>query len=207
MPGIKLRRNIVTFTGPPDSGKSNLVKWLLRQNQYRRHLVYDPLWGFNPEEVNVIRPPDKSTKYRRYEAGNPELNNAVDNLVLVEQEKRPHYFIVDEAGRLLPNRKDEGSAMGELNDFNAHYDISLWIVGQRMAQLNTDLKNKATHHFVMGYKGANDRDALRDLHADLPDALDKAKSVDPYAFAYTGPNNTLRVFRSVPEVGTKRMMD
>lgn len=201
---IKLKNNIVTFTGPPDSGKSNLVKYMLTLDQYQRHLVYDPLFGFDPEQHNVIRPPSTETKWRRYEAGNPELNEAVDKFVLgPPPDQRPHYFIVDEAGRLLPNQKPEGSAMGELNDFNAHYGISLWIIGQRMAQLNSDLKNKATHHFVMGYKGRNDRKALEDLHKDLPEALDEIKAQDPYGFAYTGPNNTLMTFKSVEEVGTK----
>lgn len=201
---IKLANNIVTFTGPPDSGKSNLVKWLLRQEPYRSHLVYDPLFGFNPEQVNVIRPPDQSTKYRRYEQGNPELNKAVDQFVLTKDDKpRPSFFVIDESGRLLPVGKPEGSAMGELNDFNAHYGIGVWVIGQRHAQINTDFENKATHHFVMGYKGKNDRQNLKDLHQDLPQALDSIKAQDPFGFAYTGPNNDLRTFRSVPEVGSK----
>lgn len=201
---ISLRDSIVTFTGPPDSGKSNLVKYLLRQEAYRRHLVYDPLFGYDPEALNVIRPPSRATKYRRYEHGNPELNNAIDEFVLVPEDKRPSYFVVDEAGRLLPNQKPEGEAMGELNDFNAHYGISLWVVGQRHAQINSDLSNKATHHFVCGYKGRNDRQALRDLHRDLPEALDRAKErYGQFAFAYTGPNNSLEVFRPVEKVGSK----
>lgn len=201
---IKLARNIVTFTGPPDSGKSNLVKAMLRMDPYQRHLVYDPLFGFDPETHNVIRPPNKRTHWRRYEHGNPQLNEAVDTFVLgPPPDKRPQYFIVDEAGRLLPNGKDEGSAMGELNDFNAHYDMSIWVIGQRFAQINSDFENKATHHFVMGYKGKNDRRALRDIHEDLPEALDRVKQVDPFGFVYTGPNNTLRVFKSVDKVGEK----
>lgn len=203
--GINLRNNIVTFTGPPDSGKSNLVKHMLRLPAYRNHLIYDPLFGYDPDALNVIRPESKKTKYRRYEDGNPELNQAVDEFVLrKDPKKRPDIFVIDEAGRLLPNQKPEGEAMGELNDFNAHYGISVWIIGQRLAQINSDFTNKATHHFVMGYKGRNDRDALRDLHRRLPDALDHAKQAfGPWAFAYTGPNNTLKVFRPVPEVGSK----
>jgi len=205
--GVSLRKNIVTFTGPPDSGKSNLVKYLLTLPHYQRHMVYDPLFGFDPETHNVVRPPNKETKWRRYEHGNKALNEAVDRYVLTKKsELKPKYFIVDEAGRLLPNGKFEGSAMGELNDFNAHHDISVWLVGQRLAQLNSDFENKATHHFVMGYKGKNDREALRELHADLPDALDRVKEWDPFGFAYAGPNNELRVYRSVPEVGDKSML-
>lgn len=204
---IRLENQIVTFTGPPDSGKSNLVKVLLRLEEYRSHLVYDPLFGFDPEEVNVIHPPNRETKWRRYEHGNPELNEAVDKFVLVEADHRPDYFVLDESGRLIPNGKDEGSAMGELNDFNAHYGIGVWVIGQRLAQINSDFENKATHHFVMGYKGKNDRQALRELHKDLPEALDAAKQhYGEYAFAYTGPNNDLRIFEPVPEVGSKGML-
>lgn len=207
MTDITLRNKIVVFTGPPDSGKSNLVKWLLTQPEYRSHLVYDPLFGFDPDLFNVIRPPDRSTKWRRYEDGNPELNEAVDRFVIgAGSEHRPSFFVVDEAGRLLPNNKPVGAAMGELNDFNAHYGISLWVVGQRLAQINTDLENKATHYFVMGYQGKNDRRALANVHTGLPDALDNIKHHDPYGFAYVGPNNTLSTFRSVEKVGKKSMI-
>jgi len=202
--GISLQNNIVTFTGPPDSGKSNLVKYMLRVDPYSRHLVYDPLFGYDDNTLNVIRPPDRSTKWRRYEDGNPALNQAVDEFVLVDKERRAHYFIIDEAGRLVPNRKDEGSAMGELNDFNAHYGISVWLIAQRHTQMNSDFENKATHHFVMGYKGRSDRKNLRELHADAPDLLDKAKrEMGSYAFIYVGPDNTLKAFPPVKEVGQK----
>jgi hypothetical protein len=205
MDQIEMVDNIVTFTGPPDSGKSNLVKYLLRQDPYANHMVYDPLFGFDEERLNVIRPPDTSTKWRRYEEGNPALNQAVDEFVLRKDEaKRPEYFVIDESGRLLPMGKPEGSAMGELNDFNAHYGIGVWLIGQRLAQLKTDFENKATHHFVMGYKGKNDRQALKDLHRDLPEAIDRAKQKwGEFAVAYTGPNNTLMTFPPVPETGEK----
>lgn len=201
---ISLSNEIITFTGPPDSGKSNLVKWLLRQPAYRSHLVYDPLFGYDPESLNVIRPPSTETKWRRYERGNPELNQAVDEFILTADETfRPSYFVVDEAGRLLPEGKPEGAAMGELNDFNAHYGISVWLIGQRFAQINSDFENKATHHFVLGYKGKNDKRTLQDIHEGLPESLDTIKAKDPYGFAYVGPNGDLRTFRRVPEVGHK----
>jgi hypothetical protein len=97
--------------------------------------------------------------------------------------------------------------MGELNDFNAHYGIGVWLIGQRLAQLNSDFENKATHHFVMGYKGKNDRKALRDLHENLPEAIDEAKKeYGEFAVAYTGPNNTLKTFPAVSETGEKAGM-
>jgi len=203
MQTINLKNEIATFTGPPDSGKSNLVKYMLRLPEYRRHLVYDSLFGYDPDELHVIRPPSRETKWRRYDEGNPELNQAVDKFVLTETENRPHYFVIDEAGRLIPNQKPEGEAMGELNDFNAHYGISVWVIGQRFAQINSDFTNKATHHFVMDYKGRNDKRALRDIHEDLPEALEETSQ---YGFVYSGKGGDLRRFQSVPEVGKKRML-
>lgn len=201
---MKLENSIVTITGPPDSGKSNLVKYMLSLPQYRSHLVFDPLYGFDPDIHNVIRPPDKSTKYRRYEEGNRELNKAADDWVINSPEgKRPKYFIVDEAGRLLPNKKPEGPAMGELNDFNAHYGVSVWLLGQRFQQINSDFKNKATHHFVMGYKGKNDRRYLKDIHGQLPSYLDDTSR---YGFSYVGPNGSIFNFEPVEKMGEKSMM-
>jgi hypothetical protein len=204
MEDINLRGKITVITGPPDSGKSNLVKYLLTLPAYRRHLVYDPMFGFDAKTHNVIRPPNNQHKYRRYEKGNEELNHAADKFVLSpEKSQRPSYFVVDEAGRLLPNQKDEGPAIGEINDFNAHYGIGLWVVGQRLAQINSDLENKAVHHFVCGYMGKNDKQTLRQYHEDAPEALDNIKSQDPFGFIYIGANGQLRQFKSVPEVGSK----
>jgi energy-coupling factor transporter ATP-binding protein EcfA2 len=198
---ISLENKIVTFTGPPDSGKSNLVKYMLTLSPYKSHLVYDPLFGFDPDIHNVVRPPDTSTRWRRYEDGNSKLNEAVDEFIFnQEPSKRPRYFVIDEAGRLLPEGKPEGPAMGELNDFNAHYGIGVWLIGQRFAQINTDFENKATHHFVMGYKGKNDKQALKDIHEDLPETLDETSE---FGFAHVGPNGTLDKFKPVPEVGSK----
>lgn len=203
--GIELADNFVVVVGPPDTGKSNLVKHLLRLDEYRKHLVWDPLYGFDPEEVHVVRPPTKAYRYRRYEEGNPELNKAVQKFVLDQTPtKRPDYLVIEECGRMLPNGQPEGPAIGELNDYNAHYGVSVWLLGQRLAQINTDLENKATHYFVTGFQGKNDKQAFRDIHEELPERLEEAKKEDPYAFAYAGSNGVLRIFESVPVTGADK---
>lgn len=205
--GINLRRDITCFIGPPDSGKSNLVKYLLSLDPYRRHLVYDPLFGFDPGDYNAIRPPTNDYKWRRYEDGNPELNKAVDKFIFdAPPEKRPSFFGIDEAARLLPLAKDEGPAMANISDFNAHIDLGdtmgmgVWLMCQRFAQLNTSLENKANHYFIMGVGGKNDRQAVKQLHPEVMDALQQTKD---FGFVYIGPNESLRVFNPVDKMGEK----
>lgn len=201
---VDLHNQITIVVGPPDSGKSNFIKYLLSLPEYQRHLVYDPLFGFDPDVHNVVRPPDKSTKYRRYDEGNPELNKAVDKFVLTDRESRPHYFAIDECGRLLPNGQYEGSAMGDLNDFNAHHDIGVILIGQRLAQINSDFENKATRYFILGYSGKNDRRALRDVHGGVPDYVDASEQFAP-TYVRVSSNDIINLNKP-PEMGGKSKM-
>lgn len=204
--GVSLDGKIICIIGPPDSGKSTLVKWLLRQPEYKNTLMFDPLFGFDESQVNVVRPPKDRPKYRRYEHGNKELNKAVDKFVIGKpREERPDYFGIDETGRMLPNQKDEGYAVGELNDYNAHYAVGVWLIAQRLAQINSDFENKATGYFVTGYEGKNDKRALADVHEKLPEALDYIKTHDQYGFCYAGSNGKLETFTRIEEKGSKKM--
>lgn len=206
---IRTEGKMVCVFGPPDSGKSNLAKYVFSRKEYRRHMIYDPLYGWDPEKYNLIRPPSRASRYRRYEAaGNDELNKAVDNYILDSPPGgRPKYFAIDEAARLLPNGKDPGGAMLDLLDFNAHYNVSVWFLAQRPAQLNTDAENKSAYYFVLGFQGKNDRDALKSIHADLPARLEAAKrEFGAFAGVVVGPNNSIAPFRPVPEMGAKGMM-
>ena len=112
-------------------------------------------------------------------------------------------FRSDEAGRLLPNHKDEGGPMGELNDFNEHYGVGVWLLAQRHTQINTDFENKATHHFITGYKGKNDKRNLDDLHENAQEYVDAQSE---YGFTYIGPNGKIQNFAAIEPFGEKSML-
>lgn len=200
---VEVGRAMCCIYGPPDSGKSNLAKWFFRRDDFRSHLVYDPLYGWDSDTYNLVRPPARESRYRRYEEeGNDELNLAVERFILDrEPENRPAYFVIDEAGRLLPNQKDPGSAMSDLIHFNSHFGVGVWYIAQRPSELNTDAESKSLYYFVMGYRGRSDRRALRDIHSALPDLLDRAKDeLGDYAGVAVGPNRRIAPFLPVENV-------
>lgn len=200
---VEVGRNMVCIFGPPDSGKSTLAKWLFQRDDFRSHLVFDPLYGWDSERYNLIRPPE-GARYRRYEHGNEELNAAVDRFVLDQPPRqRPAYLVIDEAGRLLPSQQPPGESMSDLLHFNAHLNVGVFYISQRPAELNTDAESKSLYYFILGYSGRTDRRALRDLHGDAPDLLDHAKdSYGEYAGVVIGPNRRIAAFPPVPDAST-----
>lgn len=170
MAEISFKGKIVCVFGPPGSGKTNFIKHIFSKPPYSRHWIYDPMREYDPETHNVIRP-----QFRRYENGNGELNDVVDSLIHENNPaSRPRYFIVDEANRLIPNRKDPGPGVADLIDFNRHIHpgIGFWAVSRRPAQINTDIENLANEYFVFGSRGKNDRSAYANIATDLPDLID-----------------------------------
>lgn len=192
---LRLRDSIITVFGPPGSGKTNFMKWLLRQPQYRRHIVFDPMKEYDSGEYNVYRPSG-----RRYDdGGNAELNDLIDDMVIsAEEAVRPRFVVVDEANRTIPNRKDPGPAVADLIDFNRHFATSLVAVARRPSQLNTDLENLSNHIFVFGGRGKNDYRSYSDTHRDLPQALEEKEQYQP---VYVSSEGDLRIFDSVPNLG------
>lgn len=200
---IDVGRSMCCVFGPPDSGKSNLAKYIFSRKDFRSHLVYDPLYGWDEEEYNLVRPPESAPEYRRYEeSGNDHLNAAAERFILDHpEEDRPNYLVVDEAGRLLPNQKNPGSAMSDLIHFNAHYNVGVFYIAQRPSELNTDAESKSLYTFVMGYRGRSDRRTLKEIHSELPAVLEKAKDeLGPYAGAVVGPNRRIAPFEPAPNL-------
>lgn len=192
---MRFENSIVTVYGPPGSGKTNYIKWLLRQPQYRRHIVFDPMKEYDSGEYNVFRPSS-----RRYDdGGNAELNDLIDDMVIsAPGDVRPKFIVVDEANRVIPNRKDPGPAVADLIDFNRHFGVSLITIARRPTQLNTDLENLANHIFIFGGRGKNDYRSYADIHRDLPEAIEEKEQYEP---VYVSGDGDLRIFDKVPSLG------
>lgn len=190
---------IVCVFGPPGSGKTNFVKYVFSKKPYKRHWIYDPMQEYDSDTHNVVRPNN-----RRYDPGNDELNETVDFLVHNQHpDLRPRYFVIDEANRLVPNKKEPGSAVADLIDFNRHIHpgIGVWAVSRRPAQVNTDLENLANHYFIFGSRGKNDENAYRDIATDLPDYLE---AKDEYESVHVDETGECRILKPVENFGETR---
>lgn len=196
---LQLSEQIVVVLGPPDSGKTNFVKTVFQRPEYRRHWIYDPLREYDAETFNVVRP-----RNRRYDGGNGELNQTIDDAILTARESvRPRYFVVDEANRTIPNGKEPGSAVQDMIDFNTHFapGVGLWAIARRPAQLNTDLMELYDELFIFGLRGRNDRRAYRDIVSEeLVDLLDEK---DRYEFVHVDGSGETTLFEPVPHQGEK----
>lgn len=196
---LELAEQIVTVLGPPDSGKTNFVKNVFSLEPYRRHWIYDPLREYDGREYNVVRPSN-----RRYDGGNEELNATIDDAIMAAPESlRPRYFVIDEANRTVPNKKEPGEAVQDMIDFNTHFapGIGLWAVARRPAQLNTDLMELYDEMFVFGLRGRNDRRTYKDMVGEeLVELLDEKEK---YEFVHVDGEGDCTLFEPCEYQGEK----
>lgn len=196
---LELAEQIVVVLGPPDSGKTNFVKTVFGKEPYRRHWIYDPLREYDSSEYNVVRPSN-----RRYDGGNEELNQTIDDAIFAQPEAlRPRYLVIDEANRTVPNNKEPGEAMQDMIDFNTHFapGIGLWVVARRPAQLNTDLMELYDEMFIFGLRGRNDKRAYRDMVSE--ELVEQLDAKEKFEFVHVDGEGDTTLFEPVPYQGEK----
>ena len=170
--------------GLQQSGKSYLARRILASEP--AHFVYDPLH----EHVGCNR---YLARYRQYI---PEAIAELDLLVrrVVIGSGKVRLFVVDEANRYCPNRRPLPDSIGELNDFQAHYDIGFGVIARRPVQLHTDLVELAHYLFVFSLRGKNDLAYLDCLAAGLADAV---AGLEKYHFVVVDPQRRFTVHAPV----------
>lgn len=203
MDPIEIHGKICCVFGHPDTGKTNFIRWLLKQPPYRRHAVFDPVMDYPTGEYVVYRP---ESRYHSSNGGkaDKELNQFVDKMVNnVPKAVRPRVIVVDEANRPLANGQPLPAAVKDIVDFNTHYDppITFITACRRPAgQMSAEVIELATEFFVLSSGGKNDKGYYANIHTDLPDALE-AKG--QYEIAYAKKGGQCRIFSPVQDMGEK----
>lgn len=154
--------------GGNDSGKSTLASWILEQYGASA-FIYDTLAEYKDSPYDRYCPSD------RYD---PLELEAVTRAILAC--RRYSLFIIDEANRFCPSKPAPlPQAIADLNDWRAHYGISVGYICRRPVQLNQDLTELSQYLFVFGLDGKNDIAYLNDLSIGLGDAV---AELSPYHF-------------------------
>jgi len=170
--------------GLPDSGKSTQANFIL--NAYGKSaFIYDTLGEYADEPYDSYRPDD------RYSPG--ELETVIRAIL---KSRRYSMVIIDEANRFCPPKPAPlPQAVADLNDWRAHYGLSVGFIARRPVQLNQDLTELAHYLFIFNLKGKNDIAYLNDLVAGLGDAV---LNIPKYHFIMMDPGRNYELYSPVP---------
>lgn len=182
---LNLENRSFCIFGLPNSGKSTLAHYIL--NQYEAHaFVYDTLNEFPPEPFDSYAPKG------RYDAAELE---AVIRPVMTGG--KYSLIIIDEANRFCPSKpKSLPQAIADLNDWRAHYNLSVGFLTRRPTQLNQDLTELSDLIISFGLDGVNDIHYLNELKDGFGDIV---SNLAKYHFAiYSKEDREVTVYSPVP---------
>jgi len=170
--------------GSPDGGKSTLANYLLKPSGAGA-IVYDTLNEF-PDS-----PFDRYVPDSRYDSS--ELELVTRNILAA---RRYTLFVIDECNRFCPPKPAPlPQAIADLNDWRAHYNLTVGFIARRPVQLNQDLTELAHYLFIFRLTGKNDIAYLNDLSRGLGDAV---SLLPPYYFIVKSPDGSFEVYEPVP---------
>ena len=159
--------------GLNDSGKSNFVKWLVRQ--WPGAAVYDVM-----HEYSQHTPENYVPTYKQASPQGIEELNMFCSTEVINNPTKPPAFILEEANRYCPPKPSRLPAgILRINDENAHYGMAFGVVCRRPTQLHQDLIELSHYRVFFRLNGSNDVRYLNELHAGLGDAV---AQLQPYQF-------------------------
>lgn len=179
--------------GLKKSGKSNFVQWLLTQDRYRNHLMYD----LTAEHAALNR---YIPTNRRGEEAKAELNGVVERTVVGnDRDRRPDILALEEVSRFCSPNSPPPEAVYELIDMNRHYGIGILGIARRPAQVHTDMVELADNLIIFRLRGKNDR---RRLNAEVSGLGDAVVELEEYEFIHVDASRDYQVVNPVEEMDT-----
>ena len=170
--------------GLPDSGKSTLANFILKIYGSRA-FVYDTLGEYEAEPYDSYIPKERNDP--------AELEVVTRNIMA---SRRYSLYIIEETNRFCPSKPVPlPSAIADLNDFRAHYELGVGYIARRPVQLNQDLTELAHYIFFFQLDGKNDSSYLNDLKIGLGDAV---ANLAPYHFILYHKGFDFELYSPVP---------
>jgi len=181
---LELEDKSFCIFGLPDSGKSTLASFILAQFGASA-FVYDTLSEYPGTPYDSYSPHDRTSKEELGRIIRPVFTRGKYRLLMI-----------DEANRFCPTKPAPlPQAIADLNDWRAHYSVSVGFIARRPVQLNQDLTELAHYLFIFGLRGKNDVQYLNDISAGLGDAVTK---IPPYHFILVSPDRSYTLYAPVP---------
>lgn len=179
---LDLANKAFCIFGMPDGGKSTLAHYILT-SYGSVAFVYDTLHEFPDSPFDSYIP--------KVRGDTDELETVIRAII-----KKYKMIVIDECNRFCPSKPVPlPQAIADLNDFRAHYGVSVGYVARRPVQLNQDLMELAHYLFIFNLKGKNDIQYLNDLAAGLGDAV---KELPLYHFIVVDPMRNYHICPPVP---------
>lgn len=178
LPDLAERPVSVFVAGPRGSGKSTLVRHMVRGHQ-GLGVVYDAMDEYaeaTPSGWRCYVP-----RWRDYPRSAQELDAVLGHLVVPRARKRIRYslLVVEEASRVAPSRRPMPEVLAQVNDLGRHWGLSAVYVARRPVQVHTDLVELADYLVLFRLGGLNDLRYLEDLHRGLGRAV---AQLQPYHY-------------------------
>lgn len=193
---IELMGRHTVLCGNKGAGKSNLLQWLVRENDALANaFAYDVC----REHTDLARyvPTHRNGKDARTEFGEVVRRYVVEN----DRGLRPDVLAVEEATRVAPNQGSVPDAFLDLVDLARHYGTGVLAVCRRPARLDTTVMELADNILAFSVRGSND---VKRLNSEAPGAGDAARDLEPRGFKCVRitPQRTWELLEPVPEMDT-----
>lgn len=187
MNGHNLVGKQVGVFGLKNSGKTNFVKWLLK-NFYPRSFVFDPMdeykdeWGFN----------QYVPQQKRSQA---ELEMFIDQ-VIKPNKQQIDMMVVDESNRYHTKGGELDGPVAEIIDYGtSHWNLGAIFIARRPVQVHTDILELSEYLFIFRLTGKNDHKRLDNIAPGLSDAV---RDLPQYGCVMVKPDRSFEVLQPVP---------
>lgn len=181
MKDIDLSDRHTLILGKKNQGKSYFMNYLMSISR-QPYLCFDPMrehQDYSDQDL-VIEP-----EHTRGKQAIEDLEDTLDFL----RHNRDEFgmAVIDEVNRFHSKGGTLDGAIGELCDFNAHWNLGVMMAARRPASIHTDLRELSEWKFIFRLTGQNDVRTLDGISRGLGE---RVASLDSREFMVVDPNGS-----------------
>ena len=186
---------LVSIFGYTGGGKSNFLKYLLKELKNHKILVVD----FHNEYAKL----DKYTNIDRVcpktsvKNNQEELNKFLDKAIKHAKDNQYNLIAIDEANQYMVSKNKISYAMVDLKNNHRHYNLSAFFIMRRPTQFDTDIIEQSHYLVAFSIKGKNTVKYFNDLSDGMGDAITR---LSQYEYVLADPDRDFRIHNPCPNM-------